>query len=43
MSDKFEFRKGNTLASYAEAISKMMEYQLLDTTQVRVPFDIITG
>ena len=26
MSDKFDFRRGNTLASFAEAILKMIEY-----------------
>jgi len=43
MSDRFDFRRGNTLASFAEAQLKCIEYSYLDSTQINLPFDLITG
>ena len=40
---KFEFKKGNTLAMFAEAFSASFDLNLKDSGDLKVPFDLITG
>jgi hypothetical protein len=40
---KFEFKKGNTLAMFAESFSYCLDLNLKDSTSVNVPIDIMNG
>jgi hypothetical protein len=39
----FEFRRGNTLASFAQTFRTLLELSTRDSRSLRVPFDIMTG
>lgn len=43
ITGKFEFKKGNTLASFAEAMLNFLEMNTKDTHALVAPFDFITG
>ena len=40
---KFEYKKGNTLASLAEAFLYSLEINSKDSSKLDVPFDIMNG
>ena len=40
---KFEFKRGNTLAIFAETFSSALDLNLKDTGGLKVPFDLVTG
>ena len=40
---KFEFKKGNTLAMFAEAFAEGLETSLKDWQGAKIPFDMISG
>lgn len=40
---KFEFKKGNTLAMFAEAFTYKLDLNLKDSTALNMPFDIMNG
>ena len=40
---KFEFKKGNTLAMFAEAFSHSFDLNIKDSAALKVPFDILNG
>jgi hypothetical protein len=39
----FDFRRGNTLASFAETFSTLMDINTKDSRTLRVPEDIVNG
>ena len=40
---KFEFKRGNTLAMFAEAFSASLDLNLKDSGDLKIPFDLLTG
>jgi len=43
LSGKFEFKRGNTLASFAEAMNLKLEMNIKDSQSLRAPYDFHTG
>jgi len=43
LAGKFEFKRGNTLATFAEAYSNFIELNTKDSKGLKVPFDWVTG
>lgn len=43
LSGKFEFKRGNTLAMFAEAMTKALDLGLKNTTIIKIPEDIMMG
>ena len=43
LSGKFEFKRGNTLAMFAEAMTKAIDLNLKNTTTIKIPEDIMMG
>ena len=43
LSGKFEFKRGNTLAMFAEAMTKAVDLTLKNTTIIQIPEDIMMG
>jgi len=43
LSNKFEFKRGNTIASFAEVFGQLNESMIRDEYNVNAPYDFVTG
>jgi len=43
LSGKFEFKRGNTLASFAEAMNLKLEMTIKNGYDIQIPYDFQTG